>query len=405
MVGGPILDADAGCCGRDRGADARTPDPRTARSRASSTLRCRGSTPRRRRSPAPGRQHDPLSHSTSDWVGQATTARSRTERPEASERTGRRTVRRRRSHGGISSAVTAIAPREPRRTRLLRHDRSRAWPRMGLPSRANLTAAMASEQRYDPRTIERKWQALWERERTWEVSNDELDAAHDEVLRARDAALPLGRAAHGPPEELRDRRRGRPFPAPLRPARAAPDGLRRLRPAGREPRDQDGRTPARLDRGVDRGVPAPVSRVGHLDRLVARVRHARAALLPLDPMDLPAALRARPGLPARGRRQLVPEGRHRARQRAGHRRPLRALRHAGRGPPARAVVLPHHRLRGPPARRPRDDSLARARQDDATQLDRSLRGRRGDVLLPGGRRRLPRVHDATRHACSARHSS
>src|SRR3712207_7605941 len=27
------------------------------------------------------------------------------------------------------------------------------------------------EQRYDPRTIEAKWQAVWERERTWHVDN------------------------------------------------------------------------------------------------------------------------------------------------------------------------------------------------------------------------------------------
>src|SRR5918993_973550 len=39
---------------------------------------------------------------------------------------------------------------------------------------ANLTALM-SEHRYDPRAIEPKWQAVWERERTWEVSNDEVD--------------------------------------------------------------------------------------------------------------------------------------------------------------------------------------------------------------------------------------
>ena len=131
-------------------------------------------------------------------------------------------------------------------------------------------------------------------------------------------------------------------------------------------------------------VPAPVPRVGDLDRLVARVRHARAALLPLDAVDLPAPVRARPRLPQGGGGQLVPEGRDRARQRAGDRRPLRALRHAGRGAPARAVVLPHHRLRRPPARRPRDDRLARARRDDAAQLDRALRGRRGHVPLPRG---------------------
>ena len=32
---------------------------------------------------------------------------------------------------------------------------------------------MSTERRYDPKTIEPKWQDLWERERTWEVSNDE----------------------------------------------------------------------------------------------------------------------------------------------------------------------------------------------------------------------------------------
>ena len=34
-----------------------------------------------------------------------------------------------------------------------------------------------SEHRYDPRAIEPKWQEVWERERTWEVSNDDVDGA------------------------------------------------------------------------------------------------------------------------------------------------------------------------------------------------------------------------------------
>lgn len=50
----------------------------------------------------------------------------------------------------------------------------------------------------------------------------------------------------------------------------------------------------------------------------------------LDPVDLPAALRARARLPDRGGRPVVSERRDGARQRAGDRRPLRALlRHRG----------------------------------------------------------------------------
>ena len=93
-----------------------------------------------------------------------------------------------------------------------------------------------------------------------------------------------------------------------------------------------------------------------------------------------------------------PGRRHRARQRAGDRRPLRALRLAGRGAPARAVVLPHHRLRRPPARRPRRRRVAAARHDDAAQLDRPLRGRRGPVPRARDGRRLPGLHDPAGHA-------
>ena len=110
-----------------------------------------------------------------------------------------------------------------------------------------------------------------------------------ELLRARDAPLPQRRAPHRAPQVLRGRRRDRALPPPARPPRAAPDGLRRVRAARREPRDQDGRAPAHLDRRVDRLLPAPVPRVGDLDRLVARARDARAALLPLDAVDLPRA--------------------------------------------------------------------------------------------------------------------
>ena len=159
-----------------------------------------------------------------------------------------------------------------------------------------------------------------------------------------------------------------------------------------------GQHPRESTNAADRLLPAPVPRVGDLDRLVARVRDPRAALLPLDAVDLPQALRARPGLSRRGGRQVVPPRPDRPRQRAGHRRALRALRPPRRGAPARAVVLPHHRLRRPPARRPRHDRVAHARQDDAAQLDRALGGRGGHLPQRGAGDRLPGLHDAAGHA-------
>src|SRR4051812_35092872 len=41
---------------------------------------------------------------------------------------------------------------------------------------------MASERRYDPSVIEPKWQELWARERTWEVSNDDAAAGESSYV-------------------------------------------------------------------------------------------------------------------------------------------------------------------------------------------------------------------------------
>ena len=46
-----------------------------------------------------------------------------------------------------------------------------------------------SDARYDPSTIEPKWQALWEREHTWEVSNDPADGAQAAEHAARNAYI------------------------------------------------------------------------------------------------------------------------------------------------------------------------------------------------------------------------
>ena len=78
----------------------------------------------------------------------------------------------------------------------------------------------------------------------------------------------------------------------------------------------------------------------------------------------------------------------------------------GRGAEPRAVVLQDHRLRRPPAgRHGAARGLARARADDAAQLDRPLAGRRG--ALPPARARDRRARSSRRAPtrCSARRSS
>ena len=186
---------------------------------------------------------------------------------------------------------------------------------------------------------------------------------------------------------------------------AAPDGLRRLRPARRERRDPRGRPPARGHRAEHRRDPHPDPADGLVDRLDARGLDPRARVLPLDAVALPEAVRGGPRLPQGGAGEVVPARPDRARERAGDRRPLRALRHRGRGAQPRAVDVQDHRLRRPAARRHGAARLARARADDAAQLDRPLGGRRGDLPGRGARRGRPRLHDAARTRSSARRSS
>ncbi len=225
------------------------------------------------------------------------------------------------------------------------------------------------------------------------------DRRHADLVRPRDAALPVGRAAHGARQELHDGRRALPPATARRPRRAAPDGLRRVRPAGRERRDPRGRAPARGDRAQHRGDPPPDEAHGLVDRLVARAVDARARVLPLDAVDLPAAVRARARVQEGLAGQVVPGRPDRARERAGHRRPLRALRQPRRGAHARAVVLQDHGLRRPPARRHgAARGLARARADDAAQLDRPLARRAGALPPARARGRPAGLHDAARHA-------
>ena len=136
-----------------------------------------------------------------------------------------------------------------------------------------------AEHRYDPHEIEPRWQEVWAasargRSPTTTSGAGRRRARRRTLLRARDAALPERRAAHRASEVLRGRRRDRALPPPPRAPRAAPDGLRRVRPAGREPRDQDGRAPAR-SRRPSRSPPSSASSARGASRSTGRASSPR----------------------------------------------------------------------------------------------------------------------------------
>ena len=93
-----------------------------------------------------------------------------------------------------------------------------------------------------------------------------------EVLLPVHAAVPLGRAAHGPRAQLHDRRRDQPSPPHVRLQRAAADGLGCVRPAGRKRRDQEQHRAGEVDLRQHRPHARATAGAGLRDRLDPRVR-------------------------------------------------------------------------------------------------------------------------------------
>ena len=161
-------------------------------------------------------------------------------------------------------------------------------------------------ERYDPRTIEPRWQQRWDvraRLRDAEPANPGADGtAH--LVRARDVALPVGRAAHGARAQLHDRRRALPPATRVR-------GLAVLHPMGWDafglPAEnaaiKGGRAPARVDRAATSPtIRRQLKRMGSSYDWSRELATARSRVLPLDAVDLPAAARARASPTAQGRR-------------------------------------------------------------------------------------------------------
>ncbi len=238
-------------------------------------------------------------------------------------------------------------------------------------------------ERYDPATIEPRWQARWVEQGLYESDLDDesrpkyylltmydypsgdLHIGHWYVKTPTDALgryhrmkgenvfFPIGFDAFGLPAE------GAAIKNGVHPATWTMQNIDHMR----EPAADDGN-----------GVP-----------VVERAGHGLARVLPLEPVVLPALPRGRSGVSGDGPGRLVPERRD-AGPRAGRGTgaALLALRRARREARPRAVVLPDHevRRRAPGLRR---DRLAGADQGPADELDRPLRGRRDRLHDGAGR--------------------
>ena len=219
-----------------------------------------------------------------------------------------------------------------------------------------------------------------------------------EILLSRDVPLSLRPRPHGPRPQLLDRRRHRPPEAHGRRERPSSHRLGRPGHAGRERGHQARHAPPDLDPRECRPHADAAQAHGHQLRLEPRGQHLPARLLQVEPVDLPAHARARPGLPQGELGQLVLAVPDRPGQRTGRRRRLLALRNARHPKEDGAVVPADHGLRrGAPLRPRRAPEVARARPADAKELDRPEHGRprplRARRDLEGDRG----LHDAHRY--------
>ncbi len=165
-----------------------------------------------------------------------------------------------------------------------------------------------------------------------------------QALPAGDVPLSVGAHPHGARAQLHPGRRDRPLHARQGLQCAAPHGLGRLRPAGRERRHRAQGAPQDVDLREHRHHARPAQGHGRVDRLEPRVRHLRSRLLRAPAAAVPGFLQEEAGLPQHRQGQLGPGGKHRAGQRAGDRRARLALRRAGGAARPDAVVLQDHRL-------------------------------------------------------------
>ena len=265
-------------------------------------------------------------------------------------------------------------------------------------------------ERYDPQSIEAKWQKVWADERSFHVPNpDPAELAADRRASRTSSRCCRTRRATctwATRSTTRSATSSRTCAAARECRSCARWGTTRSGSRPRTPRSRRAGIPAPSPSATSTSIREQMHRMGWaIDWGREISTHDPAYYRWTQWLFLrfyEKGLAYRKEAPVK----WCPERPDGARQRAGDRRSLRALRRRGRGEDPDAVVLPDHRLCRRAARRDGDArGMAGTRPDDAAELDRPLPRRPRRLSRRGNRARSCPSSRPGRTRCSGRPSS